>query len=313
MTQFLSPEFGYWLQQALNAITLASFYIPLAVAYALVQGITNKVFLSFGDFAMYAAFASIYAALAAQVMGQDSLVVLLASLVSAMLCAAALGRFAATHVFAPLIKTSSQAFMIASIGVSIALQEVMRLQSGNRDLWIAPFFDGANLQIHGGAFPVQIGAMQAVAIAFSLSACGLIVFVMKYTAAGRLWMACSQSEKLAGLCGVDTLNVLQWSCVGSAALASVSGWIVAVAYGGVTFSMGLMLGFKAMFATVIGGFGTLRGAFIGGLFLAAVETLWTAAFPLAYRDVGVFGLIILILTLRPEGLFGSATRRESED
>ncbi len=313
MSEFLSRDFGYWLQQALNALTLASFYIPLAVAYALVQGITNKIFLSFGDFAMYAAFASIYAALAGQVMGQDSLVVLLASVVTAVLCAAALGRFAATHVFAPLIKTSSQAFMIASIGISVALQEVMRLQSGNRDLWIAPFYDGAYLQIHRGAFPVQLGAMQAISIAFSLTACGLIVLVMKYTAAGRLWMACSQSEKLAKLCGVNTANVLQWSCVGSAALASVSGCIVAVVYGGVSFSMGLMLGFKAMFATVIGGFGTLRGAFAGGLFLAAVETLWTAVFPSAYRDVGVFGLIILILTLRPEGIFGSATRRESED
>jgi branched-chain amino acid transport system permease protein len=313
MRELLAHEFGYWLQQFLNAVTLASFYIPLAVAYALVQGITNKIFLSFGDFAMYSAFAAIYAALASQVMGYESFAVLVASLITTMLCAAALGRFAATHVFAPLIKTSSQAFMIASIGVSIALQEVMRIQSGNRDLWLPLFFDGAHMQIHGGAFPVQLGAMQAIAIAFSLCACGLTFFVMNYTAIGRLWAACSQSEKLAKLSGVNTLNVLQWSCVVSAALASVSGWIAAVAYGGVTFSMGLMLGFKAMFATVIGGFGTLRGAIVGGLFLAAVETLWTATFPLAYRDVGVFSLIILILMLRPEGICGSTIRRESED
>jgi branched-chain amino acid transport system permease protein len=96
-------------------------------------------------------------------------------------------------------------------------------------------------------------------------------------------------------------------------LASVSGWIVAVAYGGVTFSMGLMLGFKAMFASVIGGFGTVKGAIVGGVFLAVVETLWTALFPLAYRDVGVFGLIIMVLMLKPEGLCGTVFRRESEE
>ena len=62
----LAHEFGYWLQQFLNACTLASFYVPLAVAFALVQGITNKIFLSFGDFAMYAAFAAIYAGLASE-------------------------------------------------------------------------------------------------------------------------------------------------------------------------------------------------------------------------------------------------------
>jgi branched-chain amino acid transport system permease protein len=308
----VSHEFGYWLQQLLNAMTLASFYIPLAVAYALVQGITNKIFLSFGDFAMYAAFAAIYAALAGQVAGNETMLVLLGCIIVAVACSAALGRFAATQVFAPLITKSSQAFMIASVGISIVLQETMRIQSGNRDLWLPVFFDGQRIKIFEGSFPVQIGFMQIIAIALSLTAIGVVAYVMNHTATGRFWMACSQSEKLARLCGVNTARVLVWSCVGSAALASVSGWIVAVAYGGVTFSMGLMLGFKAMFASVIGGFGTLNGAIIGGLFLAFVETLWTAALPLAYRDVGVFGFIILILILKPEGILGSATKRESE-
>ena len=312
MSDAMSHDFGYWLQQLLNALTLASFYTPLAVAYALVQGITNKIFLSFGDFAMYAAFAAVYAALAGQVVGYETMVVLLGCIIAAVACSAALGRFAATQVFAPLISKSSQAFMIASVGISIVLQETMRIQSGNRDLWLPVFFDGQRIKIFEGSFPVQIGFMQIIAIALSLTAISAVVYVMNHTATGRFWMACSQSEKLARLCGVNTARVLIWSCIGSAALASVSGWIVAVAYGGVTFSMGLMLGFKAMFASVIGGFGTLNGAIIGGVFLAFVETLWTAAFPLAYRDVGVFGLIIMILILKPEGILGSAIRRESE-
>ena len=312
MSDAMSHDFGYWLQQLLNALTLASFYTPLAVAYALVQGITNKIFLSFGDFAMYAAFAAVYAALAGQVVGYETMIVLLGCIIAAVACSAALGRFAATQVFAPLISKSSQAFMIASVGISIVLQETMRIQSGNRDLWLPVFFDGQRIKIFEGSFPVQIGFMQIIAIALSLTAISAVVYVMNHTATGRFWMACSQSEKLARLCGVNTARVLIWSCIGSAALASVSGWIVAVAYGGVTFSMGLMLGFKAMFASVIGGFGTLNGAIIGGVFLAFVETLWTAAFPLAYRDVGVFGLIIMILILKPEGILGSAIRRESE-
>lgn len=312
MNEAAAHEFGYWLQQLLNAITLASFYTPLAVAYALVQGITNKIFLSFGDFAMYAAFAAIYAALAGQVAGYETTFVLLGCIITAVACSAALGKFAAAQVFAPLISKPSQAFMIASVGISIVLQETMRIQSGNRDLWLPVFFDGENVKVYGGAFPVQIGFMQITAIGLAVGAISILVYVMNNTATGRFWMACSQSEKLARLCGVNTSSVLVWSCVGSAALASVSGWIVAVAYGGVTFSMGLMLGFKAMFASVIGGFGTLNGAIVGGVFLAFVETLWTAALPLAYRDVGVFGLIILILILKPEGILGSAIRRESE-
>ncbi len=313
MAADLSHAFGYWLQQFLNAITLASFYVPLAVAYALVQGISNKIFLSFGDFAMYAAFAAIYAGLAVLLAGNSVGAILMMSLILALVCASALGRFAATHVFAPLINQPSQAFMIGSIGVSIALQEVMRIQSANRDLWLPPLFDGEAVKIYGGFFPVQIGAMQLISIATAIVAVGAVLYVMGYTVLGRYWKACSQSEKLARLTGVDTLNVLRWSCVGSAALASISGWIIAVSYGGVSFSLGLMLGFKAMFASVVGGFGTVKGAIIGGMFLAFVETLWTASLPLAYRDVGVFGLIILILMLRPQGLFASDLRRESEE
>lgn len=309
----LSHELGYWLQQFLNACMLASFYVPLAVAFALIQGLTNKIFLSFGDFAMYAAFAAIYAGLASLLAGNSTAPMFATSLALAVLSSSALGHIAATHVVAPLIGHTAQAFMIGSIGVSIALQEIMRLQSGARDLWLMPLFDGAQLRIFDGSFPVQIGIMQLVAMVTAALATCTVLFVMRFTAAGRHWKACSQSERLAKLCGVNTLTVLRWSCVGSAALASVSGWIIAVSYGGVSFSMGLMLGFKAMFASVIGGFGTVSGAIAGGIFLAFVETLWTAAFPLAYRDVAVFGFIILILMLKPEGLYSSTTRRESED
>jgi branched-chain amino acid transport system permease protein len=79
------------------------------------------------------------------------------------------------------------------------------------------------------------------------------------------------------------------------------------------FPWGWVLGFKAMFASVIGGFGTLGRAIIGGIFLAFVETLWSATFPMAYREVAVFGFIILILLLRPEGLYSTTAKRESED
>jgi branched-chain amino acid transport system permease protein len=305
-------DVGYWLQQLINVLTLASFYIPLAAAYALVQGITNKIFLSFGDFAMYAAFASVYAAMSGQLAGYDMALVLAGALVMAALSAGALGRFTGATVFASLVDKPSHAFMIAGVGLSITLQELMRLQSGNRDVWLQPPFEGAAFPIYHGSFDVQLGYTHAYAIAASVIAVALVLLAMRFTAFGRNWRACSQSQKLAMLCGVDARAVLLTSCMLSAALASVSGWIIAVVYGGVSFSLGLMLGFKAMFASVIGGFGTLHGAILGGLFLAAAETLWSALFPMAYRDAAVFGLIIFILTLKPGGLASSFSRRESE-
>ncbi len=93
----------------------------------------------------------------------------------------------------------------------------------------------------------------------------------------------------------------------------MTGWTSAISYGGADFSIGLMVGFKAMFASVIGGFGSLRGAALGAVALAIMEVSWSAAFSTAYRDVAVFAMIIVILVLKPEGLLGIWQQRESED
>lgn len=302
---------AYWLQQALNGLMLASFYVTLATAYALLQGITNRIILSFGDFATYGSFAAVYAALWALLRGGEGFAVLTVALLGSVIAAAALGRASHSLVFAPIMRAPSQAVMIASIGLSIILQEVLRLQSGARDQWLSPLF-GSGIGLVEGVFPVQIGYTQVAVLTVAALALAMLVFGMRYSAAGRLWRATAQNVLLAQLSGVNTRSVFQWSFVVASVLASISGWIVAVAYGGVSFSMGLVLGFKAMFAAIIGGFGTIGGAIAGGIFLAAVETAWTASMPMAYRDVAAFGIIILILVLKPEGLLGSPYRRESE-
>ncbi len=308
----VNHEIAYWLQQFLNAVTLASFYIPLALAYALVQGITNKIFLSFGDFAMYATFAAIYAALDLKQSDLDAWIITFASLAVGMICAGALGLFSAKNIIIPLRKGSRQAFMIGSIGMSIVLEEVMRVQSGGRDIWLSPLFDGDSFALISGTFPVQIGQMQIVAISVSIICVGCVLAFAKYSQFGLLWHACSQNEILAKLTGVNTERVLGSTCAISAMLASVSGWNVVTTSGGIDFSLGILLGFKALFASVIGGFGTIAGAIRGGLILAFAETIWTSTFPSDYRDVAVFAAIILILIVNPQGFLGPKFGRESE-
>ena len=308
----LDPEIAYWIQQLLNAITLASFYVPLAMAYALVQGITNKIFLSFGDIAMYATFAAIYAALAMLQFDVDPWLIALTSLLAGISCAGALGHVAAKQIFIPFKNRSSQAFMIGSIGVSIVLQETMRIQSGSKDIWLPPVFDEQSFALFSGSFPIQIGFMQVITIATSIVSVSLVLMIANFTKFGLFWHACAQNESLAKLTGVDTDKVLGWTCVASAMLASVSGWIIVTTSGGINFSIGILLGFKALFASVIGGFGTIEGAIKGGLFLAFAETLWTSVFPSDYRDVAVFGAIVVILTIHPDGLHNPYQRRESE-
>jgi branched-chain amino acid transport system permease protein len=308
----MSKELAYFLQQALNATQLATFYVPLAVAFALIQAITRKVFLSFGDVSMFGSFAGVYICFASLLQGYDELPAALMSLVMAILCAGALGHAAARHVFAPLVNGSSQAFMIAAIGFSIALQEVMRMQTGGRDIWIPPLFQGSNLIFLSGRFTLQIPMMTVFSMGLAVLTVAGLVTVLAFTRFGRNWQACAQEISLAKLCGVNTESVMRQTFMLGAGLSAVSGWIAAISYGGTSFSSGLMLGFKAMFAAVIGGFGSLKGAIIGAISLAVLEVLWSATFSTAYRDVGVFSFIVFVLLLRPEGLAGIGSQRESE-
>lgn len=308
----MTKELAYFLQQTINVAQLSTFYVPLAVAFALIQAISRKVFLSFGDIAMFSSFAAVYVCFASLLRGEEEITAALLSLVLAIFCAGSFGNVAARYVFSPMINKSSQAFMITAIGFSIALQEMMRLQSGSRDIWIPPLFQGNDIVFLSGKFILQIPAMTAIAMALATITVAGLAALLVFTRFGRNWQACSQEISLAKLCGVNTESVMRQTFMLGAGLSAVSGWIAAISYGGTNFSSGLMLGFKAMFAAVIGGFGSVKGAIIGAVSLAALEVLWSATFSTAYRDVGVFSFIVFVLLLRPEGLVGINTQRESE-
>lgn len=303
---------GFWLQRFVFVFVLCGFYMPLAVAFAMVQAISNRIFLSFGDVAMFAAFASVYVALSRYVAGDAGLSVIAVSLVAAIACAGAMGHLVARQIFEPLIRQPSQAFMIAAVGFSIALQEVMRLQSGAKTIWLPPLYGLSEVKVPIGDGALQIGLPTLIAASASFAGVAAILLVLRLTRLGRQWQSCSQDARLAALCGINVTHIVQLTCIASSMLAAFSGWTIAISYGGVAFNLGLMASFKAMFASVIGGFGTLRGAVAGAVFLSVAEVMWSSFFPLAYRDVAIFALITSILILKPEGLLGSSIRKDSD-
>ena len=302
----------YILQQVLNTLQLAAFYAPLSIAFALIQSITRRVFLSFGDCAMFASFAAVYICFARLVQGDSDFMAATLSLLFAMAAAGALGWAIAHGIFEPLTKDAALSFMIASLGFSIFLSEAMRISTNSGDIWIPGLFADQSLSLVEGDYPVRITANSAYAVAISGAAIAAAIAVLKFTRFGLAFQACSQNVRLAMLCGINTRNIIAGTFVLGTALSAVSGWMTAITYGGTSFSVGMMLGFKAMFAAVAGGFGSIRGAMAGAVSLAALEVLWSASFGAVYRDVGVFGIIIAILLLKPEGFSGDATRRESE-
>lgn len=287
---------------------LASLYVTLGLAYALLQGLTNRIILAFGDIASFGAATAFTAAVWALFHGFHAAGVYLAALLAGLLAAALLGRVLHRLVFGALLAARGQSVMIASIGVSIVLIEILRIASHGRDLWLPPLYAESLQPVPG----VTLSWPQLWAMGAGLSAAILVLAGLRLTRAGRHWRAVAQNPTMAALCGVDTTAVFAGSFMAASALAAVAGWIITVAYGGVSFAMGLVLGFKAMFAAIIGGFGRVEGAIVGGLFLAALETLWTATSPMLWRDVAVFGFIAVVLVLKPEGLLGQPLHRDSE-
>lgn len=209
----MNQSAAYVLQNLLNIVQLACFYMPLAAAFALIQAITRRVFLSFGDFAMFGSFAAVYICFGRLLQGDSDLTAALLSLAAAMICAGALGQVSARLIFAPLIKGSSLSFMIAALGFSIAIEEVMRLTTDARDVWVPPLFTRQAITLVSQPYPVKVTL--STLLAMSLSAVSLIALalLLKRTQFGRKWQACAQNEVLARLCGVNTPRVIELTFV----------------------------------------------------------------------------------------------------
>ena len=129
---------------------------------------------------------------------------------------------------------------------------------------------------------------------------------------GRQWRAFADDPVTATLFGVDARALMGATFVLAGLLAGLAGWVIAVYYGNISFSMGGMLGLKALVAAVVGGIGSVPGAFLGGVLVALIEATWSAYFDIVQRDIVMYSLLIVVFVLRPGGLLGFAGPRPRE-
>jgi branched-chain amino acid transport system permease protein len=305
----LSTATAYALQQLVNAIALAAVYALLATAYSLIYGLVGRINLAFGEIAVLGAYGAVGGVAAAVALGIGDVITGLAiAFVLAAAISAGWSVLIGRVVIEPLHARNrlGQPILIATAAVALSVQEFLRISQGARERWAPPTFNQPIALARAQDFIVTVTPMQIVVACLGLAAAGGVLILLGRTRFGRAWRAFADDPGTAALFGVDGRRLLASTFLLAGLLAGLSGWIVAAYYGNISFSMGAVLGLKALVAAVVGGIGSVPGAFLGGVCVALIEAMWSAYFEITARDIVVFSLLIVVFVLRPGGLLGFA-------
>lgn len=304
---------GYFLQQIVNAGPPAALYGLVAMAYALVYGLTNRINLAFGEMATLGAFAALTGVGLAAVAGGGGVGIALGiAVILAAAIAASAGAVIGGHVFHPLLLRGTQALLVATLGLAVAIQEFLARVQGVNERWL-PAMLGNRTTLAAGPFDVVITHMQVLVVGGAALVAAAVLVFMRRSRFGRTWQAVADDAGMAELMGIDRRQTLMTTFALASGLAGLGGAVLTLHYGGTSFHMGTMIGLKALVAAVVGGIGSLGGALAGGVLIGVVETLWSAYRDAEWRDGAVLSLLVVMLVLRPEGLFGRRAALEESD
>ena len=306
-----------FFQQLVNGLSLGALYALIAVGYTVVYGIIQLINFAHGEIFMVGAFGALSTWI---VLGSGSessgLWLLLPMLVGGVAVAVGVALLTERFAYRPLRNAPRLAPLITAIGVSVFLQEAVRLLYG-----YIPTFPDAKLAIPfpqidfvtGPAITLGGVVIQRAALftMVALVACAVILFVfVNRTRLGRAMQATSQDPDTARLMGINVDRIIMVAFALGATLAAVAGLAHGLRFTNIDFRMGFLAGLKAFTAAVLGGIGNINGAVLGGLVLGVIETLATAYIPgqfggSSWKDVWAFALLILVLVFRPQGLLGA--------
>jgi branched-chain amino acid transport system permease protein len=296
---------SYFLQQLINGLTLGAIYALIAIGYTMVYGIIGMINFAHGEIYMIGAFVSLITFFVLGTVGVTWVpFALVIVLLSAMGFTAAYGWTVERVAYRPLRGSFRLAPLISAIGMSIFLQNYVQLLQGAQVKSLPPVITGGFRLMQTGSFAVQLSYLQIVIILVTIALMAGFSVMIAATPLGRAQRACEQDMTMAALLGVDVDRTISQTFLIGAALAAVAGMMVTLYYGVIDFFIGFLAGMKAFTAAVLGGIGSLPGAVLGGFLIGLIEALWSAYFSSAYKDVAVFGVLILVLILRPSGLLG---------
>ena len=287
------------LQQLVNGLILGSVYALLALGYTMVYGIIKLINFAHGDIYMMGAFMGYF------LINSLHLNFFLA-LILAMVGTAALGVLVEFLAYRPLRNSTRIAALITAIGVSFFLEYVM------------VYFVGANTRsfpqvietVRYNFGPIILPNIQLLILVISLILMVLLQVIVQKTKMGKAMRAVSVDSDAAQLMGINVNRTISFTFALGSALAGAAGVLIALYYNSLEPLMGMTPGLKSFVAAVLGGIGIIPGAALGGFVIGLLETFATAFGMSDFRDAIVYGILILILLVRPAGILGKNVKEK---
>ena len=288
-----------FVQQMINGLSLGSIYALIALGYTMVYGIIKLINFAHGDIYMVGAFVG-YTMINSFGMG------FFPALVTAMALSALLGVLIERIAYKPLRNATRIAVLITAIGVSYLLQNGMLYFYGAEVRAFPQVLDN-KIYSFGG---IQVSQIQLMIFGTTFVLMILLQFIVQKTKMGKAMRAVSTDASAAQLMGINVDNTISFTFFLGSSLAGAAGVLVGLYYNTIDPMMGVAPGLKAFVAAVLGGIGIIPGAMIGGLTIGIIETMVSAYGNSMIRDAVVYGILILILIIRPAGILGKHVKEK---
>ena len=289
----------HFIQTLISGLSLGSIYALIALGYTMVYGIAKMLNFAHGDIIMIGAYAGIIA------VGQMNLPPLAAVLLSILICAL-LGVLIEFLAYKPLRQAPPLSVLITAIGVSYFLQNLALILFGSQQKAYPTLAVMSHYTIGG----VTVDGISILTLLVTAVIMVVLTFFINKTRLGKAMRAVSEDKAAASLMGISVNGTITLTFAIGSALAAVASIFYGMSYVYIKPTTGAMPGIKAFTAAVFGGIGSVPGAMLGGILLGVIEQLSKTYISTLWSDAIVFGVLVLVLVVKPSGLLGKAVREK---
>jgi branched-chain amino acid transport system permease protein len=294
-----------FLQQLVNGLSLGSIYALIALGYTMVYGVLRLINFAHGDVYMLGAYAGYF--LSRRLQGSEpSLVSAVIVMAGSMLICALIGVLIERLAYRPVRRASRLTLLITAIGVSLFIENGAQLVFGPDPKFFPSLAPHASFRVG----PVRVTSEQLTVIVVSFLLMLALRFFILRTRTGKAMRAVSFNLDAAKLMGISTDGIIATTFALGSALAAAAGVLIGMQIPQIAPLMGILYGLKAFVAAVLGGIGNIPGAVLGGLLIGVSEVMVVGYLSSTYRDAIAFGILILVLLLRPQGILGRVQKEK---